>query len=262
MPSPFPGVDPYLEQPDFWPEVHHLLIGILQECLVPQLRPKYRVAIEKRVYEIKGERSLLVGIPDVSIQQKQTGTNSLNSGVAVAAPTNTPLTVEGPMPEEFREGYLEIIDIANQEVVTVIEILSPANKRPGQGREIYEAKREKIFGSRTHFVEIDLLRGGEPLPVFANNLEASYRILVSRRNQRPLADLYLFNLQHSIPSFPLPLRSEDQEPLIDLQTLMNTVYERAGYDFTINYTTEPVPPLSESDAAWVDSILRQQGLRS
>ena len=61
MPNPFPGMNPYLESPDFWPEVHHLLIGILQESLVPQLVPKYRVAIEKRIYEIKEEQSLLVG---------------------------------------------------------------------------------------------------------------------------------------------------------------------------------------------------------
>ncbi len=87
MPNPFPGMNPYLESPDFWPEVHHLLIGMIQESLVPQLVPKYRVAIEKRIYEIKGEQSLLVGIPDVSIQRNPIPRNSTTSNVAVATRT-------------------------------------------------------------------------------------------------------------------------------------------------------------------------------
>jgi hypothetical protein len=260
MPNPFPGMNPYLENTDFWPEVHHLLIGIIQELLVPQLLPKYRVAIEKRIYEINGENSLLVGIPDVSIQRRQNQRNPINSNVAVLAPTITPLQVLVPMPEEVRESYLEVIDLATKEVVTVIEVLSPANKRPGKGREMYEEKREKIFGSRTHLVEIDLLRGWEPLPVFNNDITASYRILVSRGNQRPLADLYLFNLPDAIPTFALPLRGEDGEPMVDLQALLNTIYDRAGYDFTIDYNREIVPPLSDADAIWTDALLRERGL--
>ncbi|MEG4203893.1 DUF4058 family protein [Microcoleus sp. Pol7_A1] len=261
MPNPFPGMNPYLEHPDFWPEVHHLLIGMIQESLVPQLVPKYRVAIEKRIYEIKGEQSLLVGIPDVSIQRNPTPRNSIISNVAVAAPTTAPVKVTLPMSEEVREGYLEVIDMTTKEVVTVIEVLSPANKRPGQGRKMYDEKRDKVFGSRTHFVEIDLLRGWEPLPVLENNIAASYRILVSRANQRPLADLYLFNLSDAIPSFPLPLRSPDVEPIVDLQALLNTVYDRAGYDFTIDYTAELVPALSETDATWADALLEERGLK-
>ena len=222
MPNPFPGMNPYLENTDLWPEVHHLLISIIQELLVPQLLPKYRVAIEKRIYEINGESSVLVGIPDVSIQRRLNQINSINSNVAVLAPTTTPVKVAVPMPEEIRESYLEVIEIATKEVVTVIEVLSPANKRPGKGREMYEEKREKVFASRTHLVEIDLLRGWEPLPVFINNdLAANYRILVSRRNQRPMADLYLFNLPDGIPAFPLPLRGEDGEPIVDLQMVLN-----------------------------------------
>jgi len=260
MPNPFPGMNPYLESPDFWPEVHHGLISMLQESLVPQLVPKYRVAIEKRIYELKGEQSLLVGIPDVSIQRNATPRNS-NSSVAVATRTATPLKVGLPMFEEVREAYLEIRDIASKEVVTVIEVLSPANKRPGKGREMYEEKRDKVLGSRSHLVEIDLLRSYEPLPVFGNDIEGSYRILVSRGDCRPAADLYLFNLPDAIPAFALPLRGGDVEPIVDLQALLNTVYDRAGYDFTIDYTPEAVPPLSESDAVWADSLLRETNLR-
>ena len=142
----------------------------------------------------------------------------------------------------------------------MIEVLSPANKRPGKGREMYERKREKVFGSRSHLVEIDLLRSYQPLPVFGNDIEASYRILVSRANQQPLGDLYLFNLPDMIPQFPLPLRGGDAEPIVDLQGLLNQVYDRAAYDFRINYTAATVPPLSEADAVWADSLLRETSL--
>ncbi|MGL5064446.1 MAG: DUF4058 family protein [Microcoleus sp.] len=261
MPNPFPGMNPYLESSDFWPEVHHWLISMLQESLVPQLVPKYRVAIEKRIYQIKGEQSLLVGIPDVSIQRKTTPRNSSTSNVVTATRIATPSKVTLPMYEEVREGYLQIIDMTTKEVVTAIEVLSPANKRPGDGRKMYEEKRDKVFGSRTHLVEIDLLRIYQPLPVFGNNIEGSYRILVSRSNSRPTADLYLFNLADAIPSFPLPLREGDTEPIVDLQALLNTLYDRVSYDFTVNYSDDIVPPLSETDAIWADALLRERGLR-
>ncbi|WP_373537352.1 DUF4058 family protein [Microcoleus sp.] len=261
MPNPFPGMNPYLESPDFWPQVHHLLISSIFESLVPQLLPRYIVDIEKRVYEISGENSLLVGIPDVTVQRSPIQTNPTSSNIAVAAPPVTALKVRLPVPVEFREAYLEVRDTETRAVVTVIEVLSPANKRPGKGREMYEQKRERVFGSRTHLVEIDLLRSYQPLPVFGNDIEASYRILVSRRDCRPMADLYLFNLPDMIPQFPLPLRAGDVEPIVDLQALLNGVYDRAAYDFRIDYTAEPVPPLSEADAAWADSLLRDKGLR-
>jgi maleate cis-trans isomerase len=261
MPNPFPGMNPYLENHEFWSEVHLLLIAILQESLVPQLVPKYRVAIEKRVYEIKGEQSLLVGIPDVSVLRNPPARNPITSNVAVAAPATAPVQVTLPMPEEVRERYLEIVDMATKEVVTVIEVLSPANKRPGKGREMYEEKRDKVFGSCTHLVEIDLLRRWEPLPVLETNIAANYRILVSRADRRPQADLYLFNIRDAIPCFPLPLRAPDVEPIVDLQALLNAVYDRAGYDFTVDYSCAPVPPLSETDAVWADALLRERGLR-
>ena len=261
MANPFPGMNPYLESPDFWPQVHHLLISSIFESLVPQLLPKYIVDIEKRVYELSGENSLLVGIPDVTVQRSPSQINPTSSNVAVATPPVTALKVRLPVPVEFREAYLEVRDTESREVVTVIEVLSPANKRPGKGREMYEEKREKVFGSRTHLVEIDLLRSYQPMLVFGNDIEASYRILVSRANQKPLADLYLFNLPDVIPLFPLPLRADDAEPIVDLQALVNGIYDRAAYDFRIDYTAAPVPALSETDAAWADSCLRDKGLR-
>lgn len=261
MPSPFPGMNPYLENPEIWPEVHNRLIVAISDSLVPQLLPKYRVAIEKRVYQMNSDNSLLVGIPDVTIQKINNQPNSPTSNVAVAAPPITALKVRVPMLMEFREAYLEVREIATQKVITVIELLSPKNKRPGEGREAYLNKRQKILSSSTHLVEIDLLRAGEAMPVFGNDFTANYRILVSRGNCRPEADLYLFNLPNPIPTFPLPLQSGDTEPIVDLQNLLGGVYDRSGYDYIIDNTKEPFPTLSESDATWIDSWLREKSLR-
>lgn len=165
-----------------------------------------------------------------------------------------------PARVEDLRGYLEIREVATKEVVTVIEILSPTNKRPGKGREAYKEKRREVLGSRTHLVEIDLLRGGEPMPV-SGSVQGNYRILVSRGDRRPRAELYVFNLQNAIPTFSLPLRSQDVEPTIDLHSLLNLTSDRAGYGVVIDYNRGTVPALSEADATWVDALLRQKGSR-
>ena len=255
MPSPFPGMNPYLEHPEIWPGVHHWLIVELARFLSPQLRPKYRVAVEVRMYETIGKQSLLVGIPDLTIKGSQPTTKQSITNVAVAQPPTQPQTVEVPLPETIKQGYLEVREVGTGEVVTAIEILSPINKRSGKGRQQYESKRNKVLGSSTHLVEIDLLRKGQPMPVYHSNMPTNYRILVSRGDRRPQADLYAFNLPDTIPSFPLPLKSGDTEPLVDLQLLLNNIYDQASYDLAIDYTQEPVPPLLEEERVWVNKLL-------
>lgn len=262
MPSPFPGMNPYLENPELWAEVHSRLIVAIADSIAPQLRPKYRVAVEKRVYQMTDENSVLVGIPDVTIGRSQTNTQQEASNIAVASPPAQPVTVDIPIPEEVREGYLEVREVGTGEVVTVIELLSPKNKRPGEGRQAYESKRQQVLGSLTHLIEIDLLRTGEPMPILGKRIESDYRILVSRSNLRPKAELYPFQLAEPIPAFSLPLRRGDTEPVVDLQTLIHGVYDRAGFDLAIDYTREPVPPLGESDTIWAKELLQQQGLLS
>ena len=260
MPSPFPGMNPYLENPALWTGIHTQLIVAIAHFLSPQLRPKYFVAVEERIYQTTETDSLLVGVPDVLVKRQASVANPEPANVAVAA-TTVPSRVTLPMPETVRERYLEVRDVATREVVTVIEILSPKNKRAGEGRQAYDKKRLRVFGSSTHLVEIDLLRNGEPMTVFGNNIASHYRILGAQGDRRPSGDLCPFNLQNPIPQFALPLRAEDTEPVIDLQALLNEIYDISGYDLVIDYSKEPVPPLSEADAAWNDAWLRQQGLR-
>ncbi|QYX31550.1 DUF4058 family protein [Sphaerospermopsis torques-reginae] len=261
MTSIFPGMNPYLEHPDLFPGLHHLLISEIARFLSPQLRPKYRFAVEVRTYETIDDSSLLVGIPDVIVKSRQNVSETKNTKVAVAAPAPKSVTVTVPMPINIKEGYLEVKEVGTEKLITTIEILSPTNKRSGKGREGYQEKRQQVLGSRSNLVEIDLLRKGEPMPMFGDHIESDYRILVCRGNRRPQADLYAFNIQDIIPAFSLPLRADDSEPVIDLKALLNQVYEIYDYDLVIDYSQEPLPALAKADAAWADKLLRDQGLR-
>lgn len=261
MSSPFPGMNPYLENPAFWSEVHNRLIVNLADSLAPLIPPQYRVAIEQRTYLSDESDSVLVGIPDVSIFSQNKVTKPTLS-TATFASTSEAVTVTMPVPENVKESYLEIREVATNYVVTAIEILSPKNKRAGEGRKAYERKRKQVLATTTHLVEIDLLRGGKPMLFLGEVPPSDYRIVVSRGDRRPLAQLYGFSVRHGIPSFPLPLQSEDAEPLVDLQALLNGVYERARYNLAIDYSQEPVPPLKEEDEVWADALLREKGLRN
>jgi Protein of unknown function (DUF4058) len=206
MPSPFVGMNPFLEAPELWAGVHHLLIGAIAQTLNPILRPRYFVAVEERVYD------------------------------------------------QDSIGYLEGREVNSGVVVTAIEILSPINKRSGLGRRQYEAKRQKLLTTPAHLVEIDLLRQSPPMPV-SGGVEAHYRILVSRSEQRPKADLFAFNLPDAIPTFALPLLPGDAEPIVDLKALIETIYDQGSYDLRLNYGEIPAPALSPRDRAWVEGIL-------
>ncbi|MFM7364324.1 MAG: DUF4058 family protein [Cuspidothrix sp.] len=148
MSSPFPGMNPYLENPDLWSEVHHRLITAIADNIESHLSEKYRVAIEKRTYRIDTEDSLLIGIPDVailSVKQKEQKSDSNKTTIATLTTEseNKAITVTLPLPLEIKEGYLEIREVSTGKVITVIEILSPTNKKTKEGRKSYLYKREK-----------------------------------------------------------------------------------------------------------------------
>jgi hypothetical protein len=276
-------MDPYLEHPALWPDLHLSLIPALREALTPVLRPRYYVAVEARVYIAEPPEPRFVGVPDQTIVVGRTPTQGPNGSRAVDAvdgrqdsggsqgqevvPRGGVLVVDVPVPEQVREAYLEVRDPETHQVVTVLEILSPTNKRRGEGREAYLEKRIHILSSRTNLVEIDLLRGGDRMPAWPHGrpnsdpIPGDYRVLVSRSGRRPQADLYPFTVRDPVPAFPLPLRPDDEEPRVDLQTLLRELYDRAAYDLRLNYRAEPLPPLREPDAAWAGDLLRRHGLR-
>ncbi|MBT9316818.1 DUF4058 family protein [Leptothoe spongobia] len=248
MKNPFPGMNPYLEHPALWHQVHNRLIVAIADAITPQVAPKYRVSIEERIYT-SVEDGLLVGIADVAVAGRQTSTTTITTATATK-----PIPVQVPMPAEVTERFLEVRLTQSGDIVCVIEVLSPKNKRSGVGRETYQAKRQKILQSQTTLIEIDLLRGGEPMPILAS-IEAPYRILVSRGHNRPAADLYAFGLTEPLPTIPIPLLKGDTEPVVDLQALLNDIYTRARFDLSIDYEQPLKPTFGEAETAWVKSIL-------
>ncbi len=249
MAYPFPGMNPWLERPGLWGSIHARLIVALADDLNPRLRPTYQAEVEEMVYVVTLDNSELLGRPDVSVRSV--------SEVRTAYPAQ-PVIVETPHREEIKHRWLTIRDIPAKEVITAVEILSPVNKRPGEGREKYEEKRNNVLASGAHFVEIDLLRAYAPLPLrwLGESQPSHYRILVSRANQRPRAELYPFNVREPLPLFQLPLRANDDEPVIDLGLLLREMYDRANYDLTIDYGVEPEPPLSDEDAGWARELVK------
>jgi Protein of unknown function (DUF4058) len=208
MLNPFPGMNPYLEHPELWHQVHNRLIVGIADAIADQVAPKYFVSIEQRIYQII---------------------------------------------HTIKERYLEVREVATKELITVIEVLSPTNKR-SEGRSLYETKRIKILTSMTNLVEIDLLRSGKPMMVQGAS-PSQYRILVSRSIDRPNADLFAFDLQEEIPDFPVPLRGEMPEPIVRLQSILNETYRRGRLDLLINYSIDPIPSLKEHDRLWIQEIL-------
>ncbi len=253
MPSPFPGMDPYLEHPSRWPEVHSRLIAAIANSLESQLGEAYFIGVEKRVYQLTTDDSILIGIPDTTIAKHSTSSSSSKTqSLATTATLTTEnyLTVTLPIPIEVKESYLEIRDIETSEVITAIEVLSPVNKRTGEGRRTYEFKRQSILGSQTHLVEIDLLRSGSPMPMLGKVDATDYRLLVSRASRRPQAQLYSFNLEQTIPEISIPLKSNEPDLQLDLQTLLTELYSQARYNRRIDYQKPPVPPFKKDIQPW------------
>ncbi len=252
-------MDPYLEARGIWEQVHTRLIVAMADSIAPQVRPKYRVDIELRTYQETGFNSTqkdLLGMPDVVVKS-QSPDKALHETAQVYRLEPLVLVAQLPETYEARERYLEVRAADSGDVITVIELLSPTNKTRGKGRIEYENKREAILASRTHLIEIDLLRSGERMPVAVHDAKLlDYYILISRSGHRPRAEVYTFGLRQPIPSFPIPLLAGDPEPTVPLNQLLHEVYGRAGYDLAIDYTKPCAPPLSPEDAAWAATLVQ------
>lgn len=264
MPCPFPGMDPWLEQSGIWKGLHTRLITALADHLTALLAPRYFVDIEQRTY-VMTLSSQEVLEPDAHVIREATTPYTANIEMGVETPDgerkSLGMSVWVTLPEvEVIERFLEVRKPKSSEVISVIEILSPTNKRAGVGRTQYEEKRLQIILSQTHLIEIDLLREGKPMFYAgpAESYHSAYRILVSRSTTRPRAELYPFGIREPILNFTLPLLPGDIEPSIELTPILHSIYERARYDMVIDYTTPPEPPLSKDDAAWAAEWLQQR----
>ncbi len=276
MPNPFPGMNPYLEAKNLWRDVHWRFIAYAAELLQPLLRPRYHVRIEERLYVEPIERPIF---PDISVierpktrpEQEQTG------GVAVAVATEVEVTCDeptailettGPIPE----GYLEIVDLTRGgKVVTVIELLSHANKTPGtDARWQYVQKQKQVLASGVNLVEIDLLRDGTytlapPLDLVKVVIGKEWHYLVSIHKATEPHRFYLYALtvQQRLPRIFIPLAPDDPKvAVLDLQAVIDRCYEAGAYDDVIDYRQEPPPPaFSQEVTEWIDKLLKEKGRR-
>ena len=266
MPSPFPGMDPYLEDPGLWPDVHHELISTIRELLNRDLRPKYHVRVEERVYLSDDEdpgRAVL--IPDLRIAERPGWTGPRpQAGAASTMELIEPIEAVTLIDDEIHEARLQVIDRTDHQVVTVIEILSPANKVGGaRGQRSYLEKRRDVMNSPSHWVEIDLLRRGlSPIAGLRVLLPPhDYSVHVSRAERRPKGTIWPIRLHQRLPAVPIPLRIGDADASLDLQLALDTAYERAAYDMEVDYRADPRPPLEVEPLAWADQLLKAKGFR-
>ena len=264
MPSPFPGMDPYLEA--HWRDVHAGLIIYARDALQGQLPTGLRARAEESVLletpQGLGAHPLFPDVRVVEFTSRRDTETRPGAAVAVAEPR----LVEAE-PEPFTEPFLEIIDReSGNRVVTVVEFLSPSNKSPGPNREQYLRKQRDLIASDTNLVEIDLNRFGThtlAVPFVHLGLQdrTPYMVCVRRATRRGKAEIYPMPLWERLPSFRIPLRPDDADVLLDLQSLVDQCYRNGGYEGTLDYAADPDPPLLGGDKVWAGRWLHEKGLR-
>lgn len=251
MPSPFPGMNPYLEQADTWQDFHQRFITHAAAVIGAQVRPNYIVKIDEHVYlrEPAADERVLIGRGDVTVARPRE-----TSDAGQALPTKAPAYARLPVDVE-RQSFIEVRGREDRQLVTVVELLSPANKKPGPDREQYLAKRRQLLASPAHLIEIDLLRGGPRLPL-EDLPDCDYYAIVSRAEERPRVGVWPLRLRDPLPVVPVPLRAPDADAKLDLQNLLHDVYDAANYGDYV-YAGAPQPPLHPQDAAWAGELIAE-----
>ena len=256
MPSPFPGMDPYIETPELWSDFHSDLASEIRADLNRLIQPHYFARLTPYVtYEVV-EVGQVHGVrPDVGVWQLQSlpGEAQASAATIAPAPVESLVTLEIPL----RLHRVEIRATASQQLVTVVEILSPVNKRPSHDAYLaYQRKRRDILRSEVHLLEIDLLRAGERPPLARPVPVAPYYVVLSRANRRPTVEVWPIQLADRLPVLPVPLLEPDPDTPLDLGAVVVSVYERGAYASQIDYQQPPPPPaLSKPEADWLRTVL-------
>lgn len=252
MPSPFPGMDPFLESPAYCSDFHYTFINYWREAIADALPPHYEATLGERVYLIEQDPDARkLGSRDIAVVGAITpGSSGPSQRVATLEPIRVPLTiVEGP-----RETYIEILHQPDHSLVTTLELLSPANKeQPGRTQNL--EKRMALLYQQVHLVELDLLRGGRRMPTSKALPACDYFYLLARAEQRPDAEVYAWTLRDMLPRLPVPLRAPDPDICIDLAAVFTTAYDRARFGRRIDYR-RPLPvAVSGDDEEWLRTTM-------
>ncbi len=261
MPSPFPGMDPYLEG-YLWSDVHQSLAAQIKRQLAPLISPRYvaRLAIYFVGDQVPAHE---VGIvyPDVEVVKpralRESAESMLVSTLVMTPPT---LTLPAPMALEVRLTSVHVLDVARNELVTSIEILSPVNKRE-PGLSAYQQKRAELMRVGVHLLELDLIRRGSRSWALTDLPSVPYLVLLTRAKQIH-TEAWALELDSHLPTLPVPLRDPDPAVPLDLALALTTIYDESEYQRTIDYRQAPPEPvLSSPELAWLDTTLRAAGLR-
>jgi len=251
MPSPFPGMDPYIES-WIWTSFHGNMINAIHDQLNPRLPKRYIASTDLYVWRVDetGEERVLVGAPDNYVSEQR----AAPSGAAVAT-IAAPITTVLPGIVR-KQRYVKIVDKMERRVVTVIEILSAANKSGGEDGHAYRMKREEYIAAGINLVEIDLRRSGhrpplgDPAPPISD-----YYILVHRGIEPSRLGIWPIGVRDPLPLVPIPLDPDIPDVVLDLRACMDHVYDAGRYAEQLDYTEPPVPPLREPDATWARELL-------
>ena len=259
MPSPFPGMDPYLEDPARWRDLHQRLMTYACDQLQDTLRPHYAARLEERLYVASSDRPI---IPDVTILKPPL--REARAEYAAASPVVEPYVLI-VSDDPVREPFMEIIVPHTGEVVTVIEVLSPTNKQDRNGCAHYQQKREEVLNSTAHLVEIDLLAEGERVTPEMHDrttgalLDYRYVVSVNRaQGHRERYELYPIRLADCLPHFRIPLKPEHADVTLDLQAVFGRCYDNGAYDLLIDYGKPSRVKLSDAERRFVASVLTQR----
>ncbi len=260
MPSPFPGMDPYLERSDGWRGLHLLLLSEFAALLQPQLNSiGHYIDLEEHVYLSEAGRDV---IPDAAVHDGPAGSGYRHPATAVV---DEPVRVAELRDERMR--FLEITSVEERRAVTVLELFSPTNKSRPDGRTQYTRKRRELDQEAVSLVEIDLRRGEPPLVVLPDDVLAGhphdYLVNIIRADSSD-GEFYPIRLRDRLPRVRIPLAGEDPDAALDLQAALalDAAYARGPYAMRIDYAADPPPPrLPQDDIDWIDALLKQKCLR-
>jgi hypothetical protein len=164
--------------------------------------------------------------------------------------------------EPATETFINILEaVPGQRLVTVIEILSLANKLTGDGQRLYRQKQQELRDAGVSLVEIDLLRRGERVfsldpRCIPRRVRTHYQACVRRGWTPRRFEVYAVPLRRSLPVLRIPLRRSDPDAQLDLQSVLDLAYRKGRYSLTIDYSGSAVPPLAGPDSRWAQKLIK------
>ena len=259
MPSPFPGMDPYIERPAIWPDFHDCLIAAIRGVLQPHLRPRYAAVTQERLYLVESHRPVY---PDVAVVESRQPNWRGDAGATAVLDVDASTVFELDE-EEIREPFIEIVEASGGRIVTAIEVISPTNKDRGDGQDAYEKKREEYWDAGTNLVEIDLLRSGPSVvkvPKYKlDRLQPfDYVVAVCRRRSRQ-HEVYAFPLERRLPRVAIPLLKGDSDIPLDLPAAFDRCWDEGPYPALSHYDEAPPGEMSAERVTWCQQRLREAG---